>query len=94
MDTQSALEKQFLEPMKEELKSMFTVKWMSGKFSAALVVRNGFTLGMVVGFIMNQWVRFGYSFNKLEIDVSKLTVRLQVMEEAQCNKLTVVWKQT
>ena len=92
MDELSPLQMYFLVPMRENLKSMFTVKYLT-EMSALLVVRNAFTLGMVVGFVMNQFVRHGHSFNKMDIDVSNFTVRLQVLKEATANKLQVSWRQ-
>ena len=54
-------------------------------------MRSPFTLGMLIGFVMNQWVKHGYSFNKLEINPKELTVKLQVLKCAESNKLMVVW---
>ena len=76
--------------MRRELPTLFTVEAETDQ-SAVIRVNTPFALGLVVGFIMNQWTRYRVSFNRLVIDTRQLTVKLQVLRNKDLNDLQVEW---
>ena len=79
-----------LEEMHQELPSLYTVKAETDQ-SAIIKCRTPFALGLVVGFIMNRWTRYGISFNRLEIDTKQMTIKLQVLRNKDLNDMQVLW---
>ena len=84
------IETQFLNPVREELRGAFTVVYKR-PLSAKLSVRAPFALGLLIGFIMNRFVKDGVSFNKLTIDPADLSLTVQTQEYACHNKLDIKW---
>ena len=76
--------------MREELPALFTIEAESDQ-SAILVCKTPFALGLIVGFVMNRWVKIGISFNRMQIDTRRLTVKLQVLRNKDLNNLQVEW---
>ena len=76
--------------MRRELPTLFTVEAETDQ-SAIIRANTPFALGLVVGFIMSRWTRYGISFNRLEIDTHKLTVKLQVLRNKDLNDMKVEW---
>ena len=79
-----------LSDMYRELPTLFTVKAETDQ-SAIIKCRTPFALGLVVGFVMNRWTRYGISFNKLEIDTKQMTIKLQVLRNKDLNDMQVLW---
>ena len=76
--------------MYRELPSLFKVKAETDQ-SAIIKCRSPFALGLVIGFVMNRWTRYGISFNKLEIDTKQMTIKLQVLRNKDLNDMQVLW---
>ena len=76
--------------MRRELPTLFTVEAETDQ-SAIIRAKTPFALGLVVGFIMSRWTRYGISFNKMVIDTKQLTVKLQVLRNKDLNDMKVEW---
>ena len=79
-----------LSEMYRELPSLFKVKAETDQ-SAIIQCGSPFTLGLVIGFVMNRWTRYGISFNRLEIDTKQMTIKLQVLRNHNLNAMQVLW---
>ena len=79
-----------LSEMYRELPSLFEVKAETDQ-SAIIQCRTPFALGLVIGFVMNRWTRYGISFNRLEIDTKQMTIKLQVLRNHNLNAMQVLW---
>ncbi len=79
-----------LSEMYRELPSLFKVKAETDQ-SAIIKCRSPFALGLVIGFVMNRWTRYGISFNRLEIDTKQMTIKLQVLRNHNLNAMQVLW---
>ena len=76
--------------MYRELPSLFKVKAETDQ-SAIIKCRSPFARGLVIGFVMNRWTRYGISFNRLEIDTKQMTIKLQVLRNHNLNAMQVLW---
>ena len=79
-----------LAEMRRELPTLFTVQAETDQ-SAVIVAKTPFALGLVVGFVMSRWTRYGISFNRMQIDTQNLTVKLQVLRNKDLNDMQVEW---
>ena len=79
-----------LSDMYRELPSLFEVKAETDQ-SAIIRCGSPFALGLVIGFVMNRWTRYGISFNRLEIDTKQMTIKLQVLRNHNLNAMQVLW---
>ena len=85
------IEKLYLNNMREELENMFSVRYNSDR-CVRLYVRTPFTLGLLIGHIVNRFVRDGIGFDSMTINVKKLCVTLSVPEENEAAKLLTKWE--
>ena len=76
--------------MQKELLHLFKIEAESNQ-SAVIKTSTPFALGLVVGFVMSRWTRDGISFNRMQIDTHRLTVKLQVLRNQALNNLQVEW---
>ena len=80
----------FLHPMYDQLGGVFTI--MSNTCRKAKVkAKSAFTLGLVVGYIYNRFIRDGVGFNLMVVDVENLTVEISVAKDDCANALKVIW---
>ena len=79
-----------LSDMYRELPTLFKVEAETDQ-SAIIKCRTPFALGLVIGFVMNRWTRYGISFNRLEIDTKQMTIKLQVLRNHNLNAMQVLW---
>ncbi len=77
--------------MQEELGGMFVVK---ERFSSSCILeaRSSFALGMMIGHVMNRFVRTGQGFDLMSINVQDFTVALTVPRQPGHGRLLVEWK--
>ena len=59
--------------------------------SSTIDCSSPFTLGLLVGHIMNRWLRDGQSFDTLTIDTKACKVTISVCKEPSRNRLKVLW---
>ena len=59
--------------------------------SAKLAVKTPYALGMLVGCIMNLWVRRGISFDLLTIMPKKLMASVSIRDHPEKNRLIIEW---
>ena len=48
-------------------------------------------LGMLVGHIMNRWVKDGQSFDEMIVDTKNCNVRLSAHQDSRKNRLKTSW---
>ena len=84
------IESQFLNDLRDELSNLFTVKHKT-KYQVTMLVRSPFTLGLLVGSIMNRFVRDGISWHKMVVNIKELSVQLSVSDQQQTNLLQMEW---
>ncbi len=80
-----------LRRMQEELGGMFVVQ---ARFSNSCILkaRSGFALGMMIGHVMNRFVRDGQGFDLMSINVKDFTVALKIPRQPGHGRLLVEWK--
>ena len=61
------------------------------KNSATIKCKTPFALGLLVGHIMNRWLRDGQGFDTLVIDTKENKATLTVCKEASKNRLKILW---
>ncbi len=83
--------KAFLDPLQDELGGTFVLRNKPVKNTAVVQTRSSFTLGLVIGFIMQRFVKLGISFHRLTIDTKQLTVRIKAHEDSAANSMDVEW---
>ena len=84
------IESQFLNGLRDELSNLFTVKHKT-KYQVTMLVRSPFTLGLLVGSIMNRFVHDGISWHKMVVNTKELSVQLGVSDQQQTNLLQMEW---
>ena len=79
-----------LDEMRSQLPALYRIEAETDQ-SAIIRAKTPFTLGLVVGFVMNKWTQYGVSFNRMQIDTKRLTVKLQVLRSKHLNNMQVEW---
>ena len=87
----SYLQTAFTDPIRQELGGAVGLCYHNIKHTAMLQTRSPFTLGLLIGFIMQRFVREGISFNRLTIDTKRLWVKIQAYEIKEQNCMRVEW---
>ena len=86
----STIRDSHLSEMQRELPTLFTVEAETDQ-SAVIRVNTPFALGLVVGFVVNRWNKVGISFNRMQVDTRRLTVKLLVLRNKALNNMQVEW---
>ena len=61
------------------------------KHTATIDCGHPFTLGLLVGHIMNRWLRDGQGFDKLVIDTKACKATITVRTDASKNRMKILW---
>ena len=82
---------QLLSHLREELGGMYAIK-SAKKYSAILVARTPFTLGMVLANIYSNFTQKGVGWDRLDVDVKRLTISVKIPQAPGCGALKVTMK--
>ena len=86
----SAVEIQYIERLYDEWgRSMAATE--RSKNTATIACETPFKLGLLIGHIMNRWLRDGQGFDKLVIDTKECKATITVRTDASKNKMKVLW---
>ncbi len=85
------IDQYLLRRMQEELGGMFVVQ---ARFSSSCILeaRSGFALGMMVGHVMNRFVRDGQGFDRMTINVRDFTMTVTLPKTPGQGRLLIEWK--
>ena len=89
-DNLTPIEETHLSTIYSELGNTVTTV-VSNAWSAKLAARTPYALGMLIGCIMNLWVRRGISFDTLTIIPSKLMASVSIRDHPEENRLIIDW---
>ena len=85
------IEVQYIERLYKEWGCAMAVNEQSAN-SATILCRTPFSLGLLVGHIMNRWLRDGQGLDKLVIDTKACKATITVRKDASKNRLKVLWR--
>ena len=85
------IEQLYIERLYDEWSRLVKVS-DSGKHTSDIKVEKPFMLGLLVGHIMNRWVRDGQSFDQMIIDTKECSVQLSAYGNASQNRLKILWQ--
>ena len=84
------VEIQFIERLYQEWGRAIAVEDKSDN-TATIDCKTPFTLGLLVGHVMNKWLKDGQGFDKMIIDTKACKATITVCKDARLNKLKVLW---
>ena len=85
------VEIQFIERLYDEWGcSMAATK--QTRHTATIECRTPFSLGLLVGHVMNRWLRDGQGFDKLVIKTKESKATITVCADATKNRMKVLWQ--
>ena len=87
---ENAVEIQYIERLYEEWGRSMAAKEQS-RHTATIDCGHPFTLGLLVGHVMNRWLRDGQGFDKLVIDTKECKATITVCSDASKNKMKILW---
>ena len=86
----SAVEIQYIERLYDEWGRSMAATEIT-KHTATIECENPFKLGLLIGHIMNRWLRDGQGFDKLVIDTKECKATITVRTDASKNKMKLLW---
>ena len=90
LDDKTPVEIQFIERLYQEWGRAMAAEEKSAN-KAIVECRTPFSLGLLVGHVMNRWLRDGQGFDKLVIDTKACKATITVRKDASKNRLKVLW---
>ena len=87
---ENQIDKLYIERLYNEWSRLVKVSNID-KHTSDIKVEKPFMLGLLVGHIMNRWVKDGQSFDEMIVDTKNCNVRLSAHQDSRKNRLKTSW---